>query len=104
LTCITVLIWRAMDGLRDAIRDIAGGIFVVAYVPLLGSFSSLLLPAPDGVQRVCTFIIVTVCSDIGGYAVGVVAGKHQMASSVSPKKSWEGAAGSPLAGVAGGIV
>jgi phosphatidate cytidylyltransferase len=104
LTCITVLIWRAVDGLRDAIRDIAGGIFVVAYVPLLGSFASLLLAAPDGVQRVCTFIIVTVCSDIGGYAVGVVAGRHPMAPSVSPKKSWEGAAGSTLAGVTGGIV
>ena len=104
LTCISVLIWRAMDGLRDAIRDIAGGIFVVAYVPLLASFSSLLLAAPDGVQRVCVFIIVTVCSDIGGYAVGVVAGRHPMAPSVSPKKSWEGAAGSALACVIGGIV
>jgi phosphatidate cytidylyltransferase len=103
LTCISVLIWRALDGLQDAVRDIAGGIFVVAYVPLLASFSSLLLAAPDGVQRVCVFIIVTVCSDLGGYAVGVVAGRHPMAPSVSPKKSWEGAAGSALACVVAGV-
>jgi phosphatidate cytidylyltransferase len=103
LTCISVLIWRALDGLHDAMRDIAGGIFVVAYVPLLASFSSLLLAAPDGVKRVVVFIIVTVCSDIGGYAVGVVAGRHPMAPSVSPKKSWEGAAGSALACVIGGV-
>ena len=37
---------------------------------------------------------MTVFSDIGGYAVGVVFGKHPMAPSLSPKKSWEGFAGS----------
>jgi len=97
LTCISVLLWRVADGLQDAIRDIAGGIFVAAYVPLLASFSSLLLAAPDGADRIFVFMIVTICSDVGGYAVGVVAGRHPMAPSVSPKKSWEGAAGSAIA-------
>jgi phosphatidate cytidylyltransferase len=103
LTCICMLIWRAIDGLQDAIRDIAGGIFVAAYVPLLASFSSLMLAAPDGARRVCVFIIVTISSDIGGFAVGVMAGRHPMAPSVSPKKSWEGAAGSALACVIAGV-
>jgi phosphatidate cytidylyltransferase len=103
LTCISVLLWRVCDGLQDAIRDIAGGIFVAAYVPLLASFSSLLLAAPDGAKRVCVFIIVTISSDIGGFAVGVMAGKHPMAPSVSPKKSWEGAGGSALACVIAGV-
>lgn len=103
LTCISVLLWRVADGLHDAIRDISGGIFVAAYVPLLASFSVLMLKEPDGVQRVCVFMIVTICSDVGGYAVGVLAGKHPMAPSISPKKSWEGAAGSALACVIGGI-
>ena len=103
LTCISVLLWRMADGLHDAIRDIAGGIFVAAYVPLLASFSILLLRAPDGAQRVFVFLIVAICSDVGGYAVGVVAGKHPMAPSISPKKSWEGAAGSAVACVIGGI-
>jgi len=103
LTCISVLLWRMADGLQDAIRDIAGGIFVAAYVPLLASFSSLLLAAPDGAERVFVLMIVTICSDVGGYAVGVVAGRHPMAPSVSPKKSWEGAAGSAVACVIGGV-
>ncbi len=103
LTCISVLLWRMADGLQDAIRDIAGGIFVAAYVPLLASFSSLMLKEPDGAERVFVFMIVTICSDVGGYAVGVVAGRHPMAPSVSPKKSWEGAAGSALACVIGGV-
>ena len=104
LTCISVLLWRVADGISSgAIRDIAGGIFVAAYVPLLASFSSLMLAAPDGAKRVFVFLIVTVCSDVGGYALGVATGKHPMAPSVSPKKSWEGAAGSAVACVIGGV-
>jgi CDP-diglyceride synthetase len=103
LTCISLLLWRMADGLHDAIRDIAGGIFVAAYVPFLASFSILLLREPDGARRVFVFLIVAICSDVGGYAVGVVAGRHPMAPSISPKKSWEGAAGSALACVIGGI-
>ena len=43
-----------------------------------------------------TFILGTVASDIGGYAAGVLAGRHPMAPSISPKKTWEGFAGSVL--------
>jgi phosphatidate cytidylyltransferase len=103
LTCISVLLWRVADGLHDAIRDIAGGILVAAYVPFLASFAALMLAEPDGVDRIFVFMIVTICSDVGGYAVGVLAGKHPMAPSISPKKSWEGAAGSTLFCVVGGI-
>lgn len=103
LTCISMLLWRMADGLHDAIRDIAGGIFVAAYVPFLASFSILLLREPDGSGRVFVFLIVAICSDVGGYAVGAVVGRHPMAPSISPKKSWEGAAGSALACVIGGI-
>ena len=38
-----------------------------------------------------------VASDVGGYAAGVLFGKHPMAPSISPKKSWEGMAGSVMA-------
>jgi phosphatidate cytidylyltransferase len=103
LTCISILLWCVFDGPAGSMRDIAGGIFVAAYVPFLASFSSLLLSAPDGAKRVIVFIGVTICSDIGGFAVGVMAGKHPMAPSVSPKKSWEGAAGSVAACVIAGV-
>lgn len=56
-----------------------------------------MLAEPDGTRRVIVFILVTIASDIGGYAAGVLAGKHPMAPSVSPKKSWEGFAGSAAA-------
>jgi len=103
LTCIAVLLWCVMDGVQGSIRDITGGIFVAAYVPLLASFSILLLAEGDGAKRVIVFIGVTICSDIGGFAVGVIAGRHPMAPSVSPKKSWEGAVGSVVVCVIAGV-
>ncbi|WP_131105180.1 phosphatidate cytidylyltransferase [Ornithinimicrobium sufpigmenti] len=89
-----VLLWRAVGPPEGAVRDIAGGVFIIAYVPLLAAITSLMLAEPDGVGRIITFILVTVASDTGGYAVGVFKGRTPMAPSLSPKKSWEGFSGS----------
>lgn len=89
-----VLLWRGAGRVEGAARDVAGGVFVVAYVPLLAAVTSLMLAEPDGVGRIVTFIAVTIASDTGGYAVGVLRGRTPMAPSLSPKKSWEGFAGS----------
>lgn len=104
LTAIGVVVWRVAEGPDGALRDVAGGVFAAAYLPLLAGFVVLMLAEPDGARRVLTFIIVTIASDIGGYAVGVVAGRHPLAPSVSPKKSWEGLAGSGLACVVAGLL
>ena len=63
-------------------------------MPLLAGFAVLLLVPDDGAARVLAFIATVVASDVGGYAAGVLFGKHPMAPSISPKKSWEGFAGS----------
>lgn len=94
LTCIGILVWRVADGLDGAIRDIGGAFFVALYPCFLGGFAALLLAPDDGHLRIVFFILVTVASDIGGYAFGVFLGKHPMAPSLSPKKSWEGFGGS----------
>nr|WP_306238036.1 phosphatidate cytidylyltransferase [Ornithinimicrobium sp. HY1745] len=94
LVCLSILVWRALEGPTRAIRDIAGGVFIVTYVALLASFAALLIDSPDGGQRIIVYALLTTMSDIGGYAVGVLFGKHPMAPSISPKKSWEGFAGS----------
>jgi len=96
LTCAGVVIWRGSGGLEGAGRDVLGGIFISTYPPLLVGFAVLLLAAEDGVGRMFVFLITAVCSDIGGYAAGVWLGKHPMAPTISPKKSWEGFAGSVL--------
>ncbi|NNG39761.1 phosphatidate cytidylyltransferase [Flexivirga sp. ID2601S] len=101
---LAILVWRSFGSLEDMPSDVAAGALVTLYVPALVGFAMLLLDNADGAGRICVFIIVTICSDIGGYVVGVVAGKHPMAPSVSPKKSWEGFAGSVTACVVGGAL
>ncbi len=54
-------------------------------------------------KGVFTFIAVTAASDIGGYVAGVLFGRHPMAPVISPKKSWEGFAGSAVFCVAVGV-
>jgi phosphatidate cytidylyltransferase len=104
LTCVGILLWRIADGVLDAVRDIAGGFFVAVYPGFLAGFAALMLAADDGAQRIVVFILVTVLSDVGGYAFGVLLGRHPMAPSVSPKKSWEGFGGSVLTCVGGGAL
>ncbi|GIL35989.1 phosphatidate cytidylyltransferase [Phycicoccus sp. DTK01] len=94
LTLVGLVVWRVADGLDGAARDLSASSLVTFYPVFLGGFASLMLAEPDGRQRIIVFVLVTVFSDIGGYAVGVVLGKHPMAPSLSPKKSWEGFAGS----------
>lgn len=99
LACV---VWRAAGPADGMLRDMAGAALIVLYVPALVGFAMLLLASDDGPERIVVFILVTICSDIGGYIVGVIAGKHPMAPSVSPKKSWEGFSGSVTACVVGG--
>jgi phosphatidate cytidylyltransferase len=93
-TVLAVLLWRLADGPENYLPDAASGLLVAMYVPLLAGFAALLLVPDDGATRVIAFIATVVASDVGGYAVGVLIGKHPMAPSISPKKSWEGMAGS----------
>ncbi|ADU48774.1 phosphatidate cytidylyltransferase [Intrasporangium calvum] len=94
LTGAAVLLWRGGGRLDGAGRDVLGGIFIATYPPLLVGFAVLLLAEPDGVGRMFVFLLTAVSSDIGGYAAGVWLGKHPIAPTISPKKSWEGFAGS----------
>jgi phosphatidate cytidylyltransferase len=104
LTVFGALLWRLIDGFEGAARDVTASVFTTAYVPFLAGFTVLMVAAPDGAWRVITFVLVTVASDIGGYAAGVLFGKHPMAPTVSPKKSWEGFGGSATTCVTVGIL
>jgi len=102
LTGLAVVLWRGAGRLEGAGRDALGGIFISTYPSFLVGFAALLLAPPDGVGRMFVFLITTVCSDVGGYAAGVLFGKHPMAPTISPKKSWEGFGGSVVLCVVGG--
>jgi len=104
LTILATLLWRLPENPAGYVRDITAGVFVTMYVPFLAAFAALLLRADDGADRVVVFIALTVLSDVGGYVAGVLFGRHPMAPTVSPKKSWEGFAGSALFSAVGGAL
>nr|WP_233608183.1 phosphatidate cytidylyltransferase [Nocardia stercoris] len=108
-TALVCMAWRLFDrGLsaqpRNYLRDTAISLFVLTWVPLLASFAVLQLQQPHGNMRVLTFMILVVCSDVGGYTAGVLFGRHPMVPAISPKKSWEGLGGSLVFSVIGGLL
>lgn len=111
-----VLLWQSLESAHGAVTNVVGGVFVLLWIPFFVGFSVLPLhdsgvtPPPLGVwpglavphsvlQLIVTLLLVF-ANDTFGYIVGASLGKHPMAPKISPKKSWEGFAGS----VAGAVV
>ncbi|MGC5616209.1 phosphatidate cytidylyltransferase [Georgenia sp. Z1491] len=90
---VAVLARRGTNGVRDAAADV----FVLTYVPFLVSFAVLLVRMEDGVLLVLTVALLAAANDTGGYIAGILFGRHPVAPTISPKKSWEGVAGSVVA-------
>lgn len=93
---LTAMLWRIRRGVDGYVRDVTASIFVIVYLPFMAGFLMLTLATDDGPWRVVVFILLTISNDIGGYFAGIFYGKHPIAASISPKKSWEGFAGSVL--------
>jgi phosphatidate cytidylyltransferase len=104
LTVIAVLAWRLRGGTSGYVQDTTAGMFALCYLPLPAVFVTAMLVPADGPRRVLTFIIVTICSDIGGYFAGITLGRHLMVPVISPKKTWEGFAGSAVACLVAGAL
>ncbi|MCP2339703.1 phosphatidate cytidylyltransferase [Actinomadura rupiterrae] len=96
LTTLAVLVTRMVDGSDGYVRDVTAGVFAVGYLVLMGGIVALLMKPDDGDHRIVIFIAVTVASDIGGFFAGSFLGKHKLAPTISPKKTWEGVTGSAL--------
>ena len=95
-TVLVALGWRMFGGAEGYARDSAASLFIIGYIPLLASFVGLILAEDHGVAKVVLVFMGIVGSDTGGYIVGSLLGKHPMAPVISPKKTWEGLAGSFL--------
>jgi phosphatidate cytidylyltransferase len=107
LTTLAIMGWRLFGGTEGYVKDVTAGIFALAYLAVLGSTVSAMLAAHDGGRRVLAFIILAICTDIGGYFAGITLGRsgaHKMAPVISPKKTWEGFAGSAIATIAAGAI
>lgn len=96
VSVVAVIVWRLGDGSHRFLDDIGASTFVLLYVPALAGFAVLSVHADDGAARILAFVATVVCSDTGGYATGVLFGRHPLAPIVSKAKTWEGFAGSVL--------
>lgn len=117
LTFVTVatlvILWRIGELLverdpqrtiRLTLKDSGAIVFVLLYVPMLLSFSVLLIRRPDGVAWLMGMVVTIVCIDTGGYLVGRFLGRTKLAPNLSPKKTWEGLAASVTGGILGGLL
>ncbi|SHJ35463.1 phosphatidate cytidylyltransferase [Tessaracoccus bendigoensis DSM 12906] len=93
LTMIAAFALRLRRGPEGFVGDAAASALIVAYLPMLGASVPLLMAADDGTLRILTIIACVVASDTGAFAVGVLLGRHKMAPTISPNKTWEGFAG-----------
>jgi phosphatidate cytidylyltransferase len=85
------------------IVSVGATILGVLYVPLLGSH---LVSLRTGFTQTLSahllsfFFLVLMGADTGAYYVGRALGKHKLAPSISPGKTWEGAIGGIVAALA----
>ena len=104
VTVLLLMFARLRRGPEGFVADVSGSVLVAAYTGLIGGFAGLILAQPEGGYRVIVIVALTISSDIGGYVFGVLWGKHPMAPVVSPKKSWEGFAGSLIFSAVVGVL
>ncbi len=88
----------------EPVSGIASTVFVFVWVGAFGSFAALLLdpnlfPDRHGIAFLLAAVIVTVADDVASLLVGAAMGRHQLAPSISPNKSWEGLIGGAVAAI-----
>lgn len=103
-TVLAIMGWRLVGGPDRYVADTAASLMVASYLGLMAGFVGLMLSSSQGGDRIVVFVVLTICSDIGGYIAGVLLGKHPIAPRLSPKKSWEGFAGSLLLQAVAGVL
>jgi phosphatidate cytidylyltransferase len=85
-------------------RRAATSLGSILYAGVLLTFVGLLHRPPLGPTWVILALSVTWLGDTGAYAAGRMFGRHRLYERVSPKKTWEGAAGGILASTGAALV
>lgn len=98
---IYLLLKIKTDGDREIVFRAQGlSVLGLFYCALCSSLTVQVLTLPSGAEWFLTLLAVVFFGDSFAFFAGSAFGKHKLAPSVSPKKTWEGAAG----GIAGSIL
>ena len=89
---------------RFKFQQVSNSVFGMLYVGLTLSFIYYIRELPGGIYLVWMPFISAWFSDTCAYIVGVLVGKHKMTPRLSPKKTYEGAAGGILGATAGSAI
>lgn len=101
---VLLTLWRAFGRRDGMLQSIMGGIFVMSWVPFMLALAVLIFREDNGAAKVFTIVLMAIGNDTWGYVAGVLFGKHPMAPRISPKKTWEGFAGSMVGSMVVGVL
>jgi CDP-diglyceride synthetase len=96
------LVWYLVGIERGSpVAAAAATMLSVGWISLLGAYAGLLLspsmfPDRHGIAFLLGAIIATVANDVGALVVGGWMGRHPLAPSISPNKTWEGLLGGSI--------
>ncbi|WNM26294.1 phosphatidate cytidylyltransferase [Demequina capsici] len=100
-----IVAWRAVDErIENTLADSLASVFTLLWIPFLGSFIIMMEQADNGWQRVVVFVVAVVGNDTGGLFAGMLWGRHKMAPTISPNKTWEGFVGGVVLGTVAATV
>jgi phosphatidate cytidylyltransferase len=109
---IAAFLWEMLvfQNSGGAVYRVATVFLMAGYLGLLPSFliqlrwrSASEASGDLGVMALALAIFVPKCCDTGAYFTGRLIGKHRLAPTLSPKKTWEGAAGGLISAVAAAV-
>ena len=101
LAAIALLPDRRRSGSRTAILPTPA---IVLYAGMTLFHATGLSALEGGRDWVLLLLGITFATDTAAYAVGRTVGKHRLAPSISPRKTWEGAVGGLAGAIAAGVV
>ena len=109
---VVITLWRLVElfrpshrtGTKAVLLDIGAGAFVQVYVTFMAGFYLVLTGTDGGQWWTLASIVTVVATDTGAYAFGLAFGRHKLAPTISPGKTWEGFAGSILVAIVAGVL
>ena len=101
LAALAVVLFYSLVPRRRPLDNLALTVFGTAWVSLLG-FAIIIGRSSRAIPLILLLVIVVAVFDIGQYFSGRAMGRHPMAPSLSPKKTWEGYVGGTVLAIATG--